>query len=79
MPDNRGFCDFFAKKSHKNLQVPQAPRRVNNTRHGIIAGKLFAAPSYGSTEIGLPSVGQRGVEPSEKTSLGILALWHDFC
>jgi hypothetical protein len=26
MPNNRGFCDFFAKKSHKNLQAQQALR-----------------------------------------------------
>jgi hypothetical protein len=28
MPDNRGFYGFFAKKDHKNLQVPQAPRSL---------------------------------------------------
>jgi hypothetical protein len=28
MPDNRGFHGFFAKKSHENLQVQQAPRSL---------------------------------------------------
>jgi soluble lytic murein transglycosylase len=29
-PDNRGFYGFFNEKSHKNLQVPQAPRSLSH-------------------------------------------------
>jgi hypothetical protein len=29
MSNNRGFCDFFAKKIHKNLQAQQAPSQKN--------------------------------------------------